>query len=154
VFGAERFENCRWRQPVFANFEDRDVDLAAGIHRLTPEGCSRRVQGKGEPRRSAEVVAIDVKFNLDAIREMPAWYVGKYVTARDKKEVILTCKKEAACIRQVAQLAERSYSGGGEQERLNCGPAREVSRRSPGHGLVKKFPQRAVLWSPLSRLAC
>ncbi|GAB7521259.1 hypothetical protein PBS_02420 [Paraburkholderia sp. 2C] len=71
---------------------------------------------------------------------MPAWRVGKYVTARNKKEVFLTSKKEAACIRQVGQLAERSYSGGGEQERVNCGLARGISRRRSGRGLVNEFP--------------
>ena len=99
VAGRERAVNDRCRQRGALDLDRCDVDLAARVDPLPPDGFAVPVERNRKHRRHRDVVRVGVQLNLDAIGKMTARLVDHDVTARHQKQARIALEKEAARVR-------------------------------------------------------
>src|SRR5690606_41121498 len=95
VAGREGPVLRRGGQGGACDLDHGDVDITGAVLPLAPQGAAMAVEGNGESGGAGHVVAVDVKFDGEAVGEVAARFVAHHVAAGDQEEATVPGEKES-----------------------------------------------------------
>jgi hypothetical protein len=96
VLQPEGVHHAARRHRVAVQFQCGDVDLAAAVARLMPDGDSIAMQQDGQRGQPRQTVSVGVHLDFDAVGRMATRGIEQHMPTGDKKELAVALEERAA----------------------------------------------------------